>query len=610
MLQVPKLTHKFGISGGGDEVCSKPRLVFFKYQWAPGLPDFLLTHTREHVACLSQFFDVIVIDDDCDYQQVCDEYEPDLALFESGINISTCRRIKIANVQRHANVPKLGFFNADAWCETRSGILSEMDHWQIDTFFSIAVTAGEHTPAISKNLFVWPNGVDSNVYKDYTQPKVIPVLLTGATGSQYPWRRRVFELVSKQYPSMTCPHHGYTSRAGTGRVLQGEVYARTINASVFAPTCGTIAKEVVRKHFEIPACGACLITENSAGLEAAGFIDMQNCVFADERNVLDKIAFLFENVDTLTRITQAGHDLVHSRHTFEHRNQVLQWLRLHQSLKPGERIVQVSPFEPLCLASAESRVERSYLISNGLNLSLLSEGNKFLLSRESQKAERCFTKCLEFMTRFPEAKFGLALCKLQQGKPQAAQETLAELLQYTLAEYNASDPDPVEWAYYILASLCLGDVKAAVKRSNQFVNLTHPELARVRWVTCLLSEGKAVPFPDDDDRQHRASLHRLPHRSRERWIGELSVMLRTCGQTALAESVLSALRQAGGEMGKAQKASVFTAIGQKFCDAFGICTDGAIAFRARFLYAKARRRLAGVLGKRQRNLNKRRPENS
>src|SRR5947209_18865624 len=63
----------------------KPKLLFFQLRYSSRLPPFLLIHKREHVACLSHFFDVTVIDQDCDFQQVCDQHQPDLALFERGV---------------------------------------------------------------------------------------------------------------------------------------------------------------------------------------------------------------------------------------------------------------------------------------------------------------------------------------------------------------------------------------------------------------------------------------------------------------------------------------------------------------------------------------------
>src|ERR1035438_8355915 len=97
----------------------KPRLLFFQFEYSPKLPEFLLIHKREHAACLSQFFEVTVVDTDCDYQEVCERYQADLALFESGVPNPACRRPKIRNTHTHPTIPKLGFLHADGLCCAR-----------------------------------------------------------------------------------------------------------------------------------------------------------------------------------------------------------------------------------------------------------------------------------------------------------------------------------------------------------------------------------------------------------------------------------------------------------------------------------------------------------
>ena len=143
------------------------------------MPEFLLTHKREHVKCLAQWFDVTVVDQDCDYREICDRHTPDLVLFESGINHPTCSRLKIYNTQSYSIVPKLGLHHADGFCNVRAGFLSDMEHWGIETFFSISTTAGEHTPEMASNLFVWAVFVYSTIYRDYGEWKSIPALVHG-----------------------------------------------------------------------------------------------------------------------------------------------------------------------------------------------------------------------------------------------------------------------------------------------------------------------------------------------------------------------------------------------------------------------------------------------
>lgn len=518
---------------------TKPKLVFFQYKYDEQLPAFLLIHKQEFVKCLSTFFDVTVISEDSDYQQVCDKYEPELALFESGVNHETCRRLTIENIRSCPDIPRIALHNADGFCNARAGFLSDMDHWGIETFFAISVTAAEHTPEIADNLFVWPVFADAAIFRDYESWKSIPVLFTGNRNQFYPWRRKIFKLVSERYPSLICQHPGgYEPGSVRALMMVGEDYARTINASWFVPACGTVAHEVVRKHFEIPASNACLIAERSPGLEAAGFVDMKNCVFAEESDVLDKLDHLFRHADELKRITSAGYHLVHARHTLEHRDQILQWFNLHKKLNANQRIVQSNPFEPLAVVEKSSGIKSSPIISNGLHLSLLRQGDERLWEGKYEEAEGYYRKCINYMRWMPEPKLRLALCNLYQGNAAEALSCITEPIQFILADYEAMDPDPVEWAYFIISFLCLGKLDEAVKHSRQFPWLRHPELDRARWaINALRSKHVAAPPPDDATQKRRRSMHRLPYRSFQEWIRHLRIMLQACGQHAMADAL-------------------------------------------------------------------------
>jgi len=558
---------------------AKPRLVFFKYRYPRHLPEFLLTHFKEHDRCLSQFFDVTTIAEDCDYEEICDRYQPDLAVFETGLNISTCQKARIRNARAVPQVPKVALFNADAWCETRAATLSEMDEWGIETYFSIAVTAAEHAPEIADRLYIWPNSVDPEIFRDYQEHKLIPVLLTGAKGSQYPWRKAVFDLVAEHYPTLSCPHHGYINRSGTGQAVHGEAYARLINASMFVPACGTVAKELVRKHLEVPACNTCLIAEKSPALEAAGFVDMKNCVFADGNDILDKLGHLLEHPKELQAITRAGYTLVQSRHTQRQRDQLLQWYRLHKTLRNGERIVQTNPFAPLTVVPVERRAGNVHVISHGLHLSMMRRGDEHLWAGEYHAAEECYTKCLQYTRRFPEALFRLVLCDLHTGNAQAADARLRDLQQYTLAERNARDPEPVEWAYYILTALCLGDTRQALERSGQFEWLQHPELDRARRAANLLA-GRNENLPPADSVARRATIHQLPARDQREWEMDLCRMLRACSQGAAAERLSKHERPVSRGLGR---------IG-----AILPRRNGVSSFKRRLFYDKVRRRVRNL----------------
>ncbi|MBW4619767.1 MAG: glycosyltransferase [Cyanosarcina radialis HA8281-LM2] len=517
------------------EKVGKPKLVFFQWKHER-LPKFLLLHMQQHVKCLSEFFDVILINEDCDYQQICDLYQPDLALFESGYRSSISQRLKITNTSTHPQIPKLGFHNADAWCDWRTGFLSDMEHWGIETFFSICTTTPEHTPEIAENMFVWPNFIDADVYRDYGESKVVEVLINGCVNLLYPWREKIFNILTDRYPSLVFQHSGYDS--SSSQMIYGEQYARTLNASFFVPACGTVAKDVVRKHFEIPGSRSCLIAEKTPSVEAAGFVDMQNCVFADESDILDKLDYLFKNPDELARITDSGYQLVHSQHTLKQRDQILQWFNLHKHLKPNQKIVQTNPFGDLTVVDKSSGIESSHIICNGAHLVALRQGDEKLWAEKYDEAESLYLKCLNYIHWMREPKLKLALCSLYKGTPKRSLELLVELVNVDLMHSQVLDPDPIEWAYLIISLLCQGKLNEAIIRAEQFPLLCHPELERTRWVVNVLQNKRdIIPPSAERSPKSRRSVHQMPSLNLADWVDRLAIVLRSCQQLKLAEQL-------------------------------------------------------------------------
>jgi hypothetical protein len=305
-----------------------------------------------------------------------------------------------------------------------------------------------------------------------------------------------------------------------------------INASAVVPACGTVAKDIVRKHFEIPGCNACLLTERSAALEAAGFVDMENCVFADESDVLDKLDHLFKNPDELGRITMRGHDLVHSRHTQKHRDQIYQWYRLNRDLQAHQRIIQTGPFGQLAVVDRASSRQSGHVASNGLHLHLLHDGDARRWRGDYAGAEAAYLKCSGYMRWMPEPKVGVALCRLNTGDAATAHAYLSQQIEFVLGGYGAVDPDPVEWAYYALSLLCLGKTTQAAAAAREFPWLRHPELDRMRRTIGLLTGTLADVSLSDSAPRH--TLHRMPALTWAEWLVRIEAILRTCGQPRLA----------------------------------------------------------------------------
>lgn len=511
---------------------ARPRLVFFQWNHQPNAKaaKFLLLHMQHHVKCLAVHFDVIVVNEDCDYAEICDRYQPDMALFEAGYRSHGSRRIRVSNTGAHPSIPKAGLHNADAWCDRRSGFLSDMDRWGIETFFAICTTTPAYTPGMADRTFAWPSFIDPELFRDYGQDKTIPIAMTGQLSSLYPWRKRIYPVLRDNYPCLTTPPFAYESRAAQ-RLLTGESYARALNASHFALSCGTMAGEVVRKHFEIPAAGACLLAERTPAVEAAGFVDGENCVFADGEDALDRIDHLFAHPEDLSRITAAGQKLVMERHTLRHRPQIYQWYSLVRQLAPGQRIVQLGPFEDLIAVDRASGVESIPVQPLGLDRAELAAGARHLAAGRIDEAEACYRRALDFVPYLPEGKLGLALCALHRGAAEAAADLLVGLIEVATVEYGAAEPDPVDWAYFLLTLICRNRIEEARAFRDFYAGLEHPELARVRALLARLDPRASAPRPTAA--AARRSVHVLPERSEAEWQAWAEGLLLACGRDRL-----------------------------------------------------------------------------
>ena len=510
------------------EAAARPRMAFFRWT-RPGLPAFLQAHVQEQLRSLEEFFDVVVIDSDCDYDEVCDRIRPDLCLFESGVYAGN--RV-ISNTSTHPDIPKLGFLHADAFDSSRAAFVADMARWEVHWFVTTSMSMAEYTPEIGDRLFVWPNAIDPAVFRDYGLAKNVPVLLTGSQASHYPWRNAVSRALVPEFITMATPHFGWNSESPTGRMLFGEGYSRLLNASSFAPTCGTIAQDVVRKHLEIPASMTCLVTERTASIEAFGFRHMVNCVFADENDVVDKISHLLGAPEELERITRAGHRLVHDYHTLAQRSQIRQWFDLVSRHGTQIEITQRWPHGDLSLVG-ETRVSPTPAVSSpGRDRQLISNGWTALRHRDYPLAQREFVRCLNYFF-IPEGVVGLIYTSLLQGDWRAAQDWLSRLQIAVLSHHQSAEPDPVHWACEIRVDLCRGDLHAANAAALMYPAMLHPELERMRAVVAALT-GRTIATGSAVSVRWRPSISPVPPFSPADWHEHLLIMLRAASQAELA----------------------------------------------------------------------------
>ncbi len=508
-----------------------PKLVFFR-PVLDTLPKFIRGHLDDQERCLRQFFNLTVIHEDADYDAVLNKVQPDLALFESGVYVRRDRSIR--NTHRHPEIPKLGLLNADAYCLTRSVFLADMNDWGVDTFFTIGMATLDHTPELSSCLYVWPNFADRTLFRNYSHHRNVPILLTGSRQTHYPWRVRVDRVLRERFEVSSHAHGEWFDPAATSGMPSGLSYAHDLASALIVPTCGTIAHELVRKHFEIPGCGALLLTERTSAVVSAGFVDGVNCVFADEADAADKVKFLLDHSDQLKRISSAGQALVHNRHSIEHRNQIRQWFDLWRLRQPGQTIRQPDPFGALVLDTANQTQYKFDKVSRtAVDLTALDNAQKLMDENEAWLASKSFVSLLNCHFA-PEPAFGLAQAQLRLGSLESARQLLLYSVRSVTDLYGASLPDPVEWAWLIRVTLCAGDRHEAIRLSLRYPTLSHSELDRMRSVVAILFEA-SVPMPC----RPRLSVHVRTVCWKE-WQRGLARDLSDYGHHSFANTVLTA----------------------------------------------------------------------
>ena len=499
----------------------QPHLVLFR-SVRPGLPAFLQDHLEEQLRTLRHFFDVTLVGATCDYDEVCDRLEPDLCVFESGIYAG---ERNISNTHTHPRTPKLGFLHADAFDSSRAAFVADMDRWGVGTFFTTSMAAADYTPEIADRLFVWPNTVDAAIYRGVEGPKTVPVLLTGSRARHYPWRNAMRRVLAENFTTLSTPHFGWSGEPGSERMPRGEAYARLLHSAVFVPTCGTMSRDLVRKHLEIPAAGACLVTEQTAAVEAAGFRDMVNCVFADADNAVDKLAGLMADGTTLESITKAGTAWVLDHHSAERRDQVLQWYRLASEFGPDFQIDQRWPDGSLSRPHHTSAGERPHvLVTGGLDRGYIAAGWKALRASEVGAARDSFMRALNFFF-IPEAVVGMVFASLLAGDSRAAQEWVSRLLVTNFSHFHSPEPDPVYWACQLRVYLCQGDVRSAVDAAGRYPGIRHEELDRMRAAVYGAAGGSAL---EPTQARPRASIASVPALGLRPWEAELASMIAAC----------------------------------------------------------------------------------
>ena len=189
----------------------------------------------------NHYFDLVVVPGDCDYSEVVQTYEPDMVLFDGGIDSVSGRASEITNTNTHPEVIKAGILRIDLHSPMRINSFYRMEQWGVQTFFNYCFRRQESPPAWADQMIYLPLWLNDDLFKDYGENKIVPVGLIGAgffMGHSYPWRRAVGPLVMEHLPIVHSPRPSFARQHG----LVGERYARLLNSTQLSLGCGGATK--------------------------------------------------------------------------------------------------------------------------------------------------------------------------------------------------------------------------------------------------------------------------------------------------------------------------------------------------------------------------------
>ena len=317
-----------------------------------------------------------------------------------------------------------------------------------------------------------------------------------------------------------------------------------INRSFFTLGCGGASRSLVSKLFEIPGARSILVTEDTAIVRDAGFVDGENCVLTDETGIVDRLRYLLNHREELEALTDRGHRFVHDTHTHAHRDQINQWLALRSQLEPGQRIIQEGCLKPLRIAAPDETQTQFVPFEVSDVTQGLHDGYSLLEQGEYAAAQVEFERTLSHYNYMLEGHLGIGVAFLAQGDVRNAIARFGRNTNFQTS-CHAVVRDPVNQAYLSLAFLCGGDPATAIKYAARAPRVRHPALSGVRWILGQVRPALAQTTPFDGPMLHdTVNLQSLDPRymlDAGWWLHHFSELLETCGQQAIVAHLRRAL---------------------------------------------------------------------
>lgn len=442
-------------------------------------------------------FDLTVFKGPCSLRSIEKFYQEqqlnlDLILIDtSNMSKDIDPEFDILDLDACPDVPRVGFTLADAHARVKPHLFQLFHKVGTEAIFCVDTGMPSMIGDFEGKVILIPWFYDSELYRNYDEEKIIPIALLGngfkidETDLRYPWRQEVTRALLGKAPFITFPRPD----KDTPHDLRGESYARMLNRSQFACTCGSVRQHFVKKYIEIPASHTCLMTEDIPILQSMGFKHEENCLFVNGATILDVYKKYGNDPTALETITRKGAELIQQYHLAEHRTQLSEWIELRKNLKAGESIDQTGIRAPL-IKSTDSR-PAPFLADNSKYKKIIEKGISLIKKGNYQEAKTTFNQLTSLVSFSTETKYYLLLSSLLS---RDNQQTKKLCNYYARAlENNPVFVDPSVLALVALALVSQGKTRKA----QQLLNKHHGIDNHFLWST------KQILKVDDSQTEHR-----------------------------------------------------------------------------------------------------------
>ncbi len=517
---------------------ARPRALCIRARPSPVSPAFMEALVGEWIGALALHADLLVMTEDFDLAEACDIHRPDFIVFEG---LSTLRPMphRITSPAACPAIPRAIFLNVDPHDAMRPHIYRMIETFGIEAIFAYDSDHEEQMPELAGMTYSASMLIDPLIHREYGLEKLIPVSVVGGFAEPrfYAWRAATIPQLQGRFPTFVHTHPGYRKDALHPFAVQGESYARLLNRSWFSLADSTRLDYVVRKHIEIPACGAVLVAPESVALADYGFADMVTCVTGSGTELLDKIAAVSADPMLYERIRQSGQRLVLDRRTPLGWRVITDWFAQRRHAAPGQVVQQQGMFGPFSLVADRPSTPRCTAMPNRPNpvTATLQEARAAILSGDDlDMSETKLRETASWLGHFTEPWLLLGVIHLLRGDAAGAKTCLLHpsAIQFQRhaphipAEHARICFDPVELAFMLLTAALLDDVGLMSLAYGQAQDVRHLALRRM---LALLDEGSASE-PDTRRRDDRPSIHWLGQENAGEWHGLIARIFSAHGR--------------------------------------------------------------------------------